>query len=92
MGHLMGQQGLHTNKKTGEVLAQGVQICPMCYKNFSSDDAWEKHYDRKKYPDPSCCQEPTSVGLIPFKNSRGATIYRLGRQGLTDCESNSNVI
>jgi hypothetical protein len=73
----MGYQGLHRNTRTGEVLAQDVQVCTMCWNNFSSDDAWEKHYDRKKYPDPSCCLEPTSVGLIPFKNSRGATIFRI---------------
>lgn len=76
----MGYQGLHRNKRTGEVLAQDVQVCTMCWKNFSSDDAWEKHYDRKKYPDPSCCLEPTTVGLIPFKNARGAIIYRIGKK------------
>ena len=37
----MGYHGLHINKLTGEVLAQDVQICTMCWKNFSSDDAWD---------------------------------------------------
>ena len=53
----MGYHGLHINKLTGEVLAQDVQICPTCYKNFSSDDAWEKHWDRKK-PKGFKCSNP----------------------------------
>ena len=76
----MGHHGLHKNKQTGELLAQDVQVCTMCWKNFSSDDAWERHFDRKKYPDPSCCLEPTSAGLVSFKNIRGATIYRIGKK------------
>ena len=74
----MAQQGLRTNKKTGEVLAQGVQICPMCYKNFSSDDAWEKHWDRKK-PRGIQCSHPEEVGLEGFTNTFGSTIYRTRR-------------
>jgi hypothetical protein len=77
MGQLMGYHGLHKNKQTGEVLAQDVQICTMCWKNFSSDDAWEKHFDREKYPDPNCCQAPETVGLVPFVNTRGSIIYRV---------------
>ncbi len=71
----MGYHGLHRNKLTGEVLAQDVQICPTCYKNFSSDDAWEKHWDRKK-PRGFQCQIPEEVGLVAFRNARGAIIYR----------------
>jgi hypothetical protein len=72
----MGYHGLHKNKMTDEVLAQDVQVCPVCYKNFSSDDAWEKHWDRKK-PRGIQCQTPEEVGLISFRNARGATIYRV---------------
>jgi hypothetical protein len=71
----MGYQGLHRNHKTGEVLAQNVQVCTMCWKNFSSDDAWEKHWDRKKISGKPC-MNPEEVGLVPFKNTQGATIYR----------------
>ena len=71
----MGYHGLHINKLTGEVLAQGVQICPTCHKNFSSDDAWEKHWDRKKLRGQQC-MSPEEVGLVAFNNSKGATIYR----------------
>ena len=74
----MGYHGLHKNKMTNEVLAQDVQICPTCYKNFSSDDAWEKHWDRKN-PRGHQCLSPSEVGLIPFQNSHGATIYRVIR-------------
>lgn len=70
----MGYQGLHRNSKTGEVLAQNVQVCPMCWKNFSSDDAWEKHWDRKK-PRGQQCLDPSEIGLKAFQNRKGATIY-----------------
>jgi hypothetical protein len=43
----MGHHGLHKNRQTGEVLAQDVQICTVCFRNFASDDAWEKHWERK---------------------------------------------
>jgi hypothetical protein len=72
----MGYHGLHRNKLTGEVLAQGVQICTKCWKNFSSDDAWEKHWDRKKSRGLQC-QSPESVGLLPHTNAAGATVYRV---------------
>jgi len=72
----MVQAGTHINTKTGEKLARNVQICPMCFRNFASDRAWEKHWDRKKFPDPSCCLEPESIGLKVLVNTFGAVIYR----------------
>lgn len=71
----MGYQGVHRNSKTGELLAQNVQVCPMCWKNFSSDDAWEKHWDRKKSRGQQCL-DPVAVGLLEFQNKSGSTIYR----------------
>jgi hypothetical protein len=71
----MGHHGLHKNRQTGEVLSQDVQICTMCWKNFSSDDAWEKHWDRKNSRGNQCLI-PEEVGLIPIHNVHGATIYR----------------
>jgi len=71
----MAQQGMHTNSKTGERLARNVQVCNMCFRNFASDRAWEKHWDRKKFPDPSCCQDPDTVGLRYKTNTEGSTIY-----------------
>jgi len=72
----MGYQGTHKNSVTGEKLAQNVQVCNMCFRNFASDRAWEKHWDRKKFPDPSCCLEPETVGLEEFTNTFGSIIYR----------------
>ena len=72
----MAQQGMHTNSKTGERLARNVQVCNMCFRNFASDRAWEKHWERKNFPDPSCCLEPETVGLKEFRNTFGARIYR----------------
>ena len=71
----MGQQGMHTNSKTGERLARNVQVCNMCFRNFASDRAWEKHWERKNFPDPSCCLEPETVGLRHKTNTEGSTIY-----------------
>ena len=72
----MGYQGTHKNSVTGEKLAQNVQVCNMCFRNFASDRAWEKHWERKNFPDSSCCLEPDAVGLKEFKNTFGSTIYR----------------
>jgi len=72
----MGYHGLHKNKITNEVLAQDVQICPSCWKNFSSDDAWEKHWDRKK-PKGFQCSKPEEIGLIGTTNTFGSIVYRM---------------
>ena len=72
----MTQQGMHRNEKTGELVARNVQVCTMCFRNFASDRAWEKHWERKNFPDPSCCLEPETVGLKEFRNTFGSTIYR----------------
>jgi len=71
----MGYHGLHRNDKSGEVLAQNVQVCTICWKNFSSDEAGEKHLDRKK-PRGQQCLDPVQVGLVAFQNKFGSTIYR----------------
>jgi hypothetical protein len=73
----MGYQGQHRNPKTGELLAQNVQVCTMCWKNFSSDDAWEKHWDRKKILGQQC-SSPQEVGLVEITNTKGAVVYRDG--------------
>ena len=71
----MTQQGMHRNKKTGELVARNVQVCTMCFRNFASDRAWEKHWDRKNFPDSSCCLDPEVVGLRIKTNTKGSTIY-----------------
>jgi len=76
MGYLMGYHGTHKNPITNEILARGVQICPTCYRNFASDDAWEKHWDRKNSRGQQCLN-PEVVGLISFTNTHSATIYRV---------------
>lgn len=76
----MGYQGTHKNKQTGEVLAQNVQICKGCSRNFASDDAWETHWERKNSRGNQCLN-PEEVGLIPFKNVHEATIYRTKPSG-----------
>jgi hypothetical protein len=71
----MTQAGLHRNKKTGEWVARNVQVCTMCFRNFASDRAWEKHWERKNFPDSSCCLDPTTVGLRHKTDTRGSMIY-----------------
>jgi hypothetical protein len=48
----------------------------MCFKNFASDKAANKHYVREKFPNPSYCLKPEEAGLKEFKNTFGSTIYR----------------
>jgi len=72
----MAYSRTHQNSKTGEVLAQNVQVCNLCFKNFASTRAADKHYVREKYPRQSYCLQPEKVGLEQFKNTFGATIYR----------------
>ena len=72
----MGYQGTHKDLLTGQMLAQDVQICTMCFRNFASDDAWEKHWERKNLRGNQCLN-PDEVGLISFQNAHGATIYRV---------------
>ena len=75
LGYVMAEAGTHYNRKTGELLSQNVQVCPMCYRNFASDRAWEKHWDRKK-PRGYQCLIPEEIGLVSLKNKKGATVYR----------------
>jgi hypothetical protein len=73
----MAYHGTHKNPMTGERLAQGTQVCTSCYKNFASDDAWEKHWERKNIRGNQCLN-PDGIGLISFRNTHGAVIYRDG--------------
>jgi hypothetical protein len=70
----MGYSGLRKDFEN-KYVAQNVQTCTMCGRNFSSDRAGNRHYKRYK-PWGERCQEPTSVGLVPFQNKHGATIWR----------------
>ena len=74
----MSQAGLHKDYK-GNYVAQNVQSCPRCEENFSSDRAANRHYKRKK-PLGERCQDPASVGLVPFQNKRGTTVWREPRK------------
>ena len=76
LGYVMAEAGTHYNRKTGEWLSQNVQVCPMCYRNFASNRAGDKHWDRKK-PRGHQCLIPEEVGLSSFTNAHGAIIYRI---------------
>lgn len=59
----------------GKWLSQNVQRCHGCGRNFKSDRAGDKHYDRS-FPHGHRCNEPEAVGLVSYQNAYGATIWK----------------
>ena len=64
----------HKNPKTGEVLAGQVEVCPACYRNFSSTRAGDEH--RATREGKRVCLNPEEIGLELTVNSYGSLIYR----------------
>jgi hypothetical protein len=64
----------HRNPYTGEVLANAVEVCTACHKNFASTRAGDKH--RVTRNGSRVCLDPSSVGLELITNSYGSMIYR----------------
>jgi hypothetical protein len=64
----------HKNPKTGEVLAGQVEVCPACYRNFSSTRAGDEH--RATQDGKRVCLNPEEIGLELTVNSHGSLIYR----------------
>jgi len=66
----------HRNKKTGDLLRHIEQVCPVCFENFKTTEAGDKHrignfgIDRR-------CANPSEVGLVQTKNRFGTSIWRL---------------
>jgi len=65
----------HRNRYTGEILANAVEVCPACHRNFASTRAGDKH--RVTIEGKRVCISPIESGLEPFTNKHGATIYRV---------------
>lgn len=65
----------HTNRYTGERLANAVEVCPACRLNFASTSAGDKHRDWTT--GRGVCLEPSLAGLEPFLNTYGAMLWRV---------------
>jgi len=76
----MSHDGLRKDVED-KYVARNIQTCGLCKKNFSSDRAASRHYKREK-PHGERCQEPETVGLVPFQNKYGATIWREKRRAV----------
>lgn len=69
----------HRNPRTGEVVAQGVEICTACWRNFASTHAGDKH--RAILEGVRTCIDPVKIGLEGHVNSHGATVYKWPSKG-----------
>jgi uncharacterized C2H2 Zn-finger protein len=74
----MTQAGRHKDDE-GKWLSQNVLRCRRCGRNFKSDKAADKHYDRT-LPHGHRCKEPEVVGLVSYQNTYGATIWKEKRR------------
>lgn len=69
-----------TNPYTGEVLANAIEVCCACKRNFASTKAGDQH--RKTVEGVRVCVEPTEAGLELITNSYGSMIYRRPVKGV----------
>ena len=65
----------HRNRRTGDLLNNGEQVCPECFENFATTEAGDLHrvgefgFDRE-------CAKPSSVGLISIENIFSTLVWR----------------
>lgn len=59
----------HKNKWTGEELAQSVEVCSGCHKNFLDTPSGDAH--RKNF----ACLTPIQANLKALTNQFGSIIY-----------------
>lgn len=64
----------HRNRYTGEVIANAVEVCPACHRNFASTRAGDEH--RITLNGKRVCADPAEIGLELTVNRWGALIYR----------------
>lgn len=64
----------HRNRYTGEVIANAVEVCPSCHRNFASTRAGDQH--RATLNGRRVCLEPSEAGLELTVNRWGALVYR----------------
>lgn len=64
----------HRNRYTGEVIANAVEVCSVCHRNFASTRAGDEH--RVITNGKRVCADPLEVGLELTVNRWGALVYR----------------
>lgn len=65
----------HTNKFTGEKLDTMQGVCSGCYRNFSSDTAFDRH--RRGPYSARECLDPAEIGLVRRENRYGSPVWGL---------------
>ena len=65
----------HRNLKTQELLRNIEQVCPVCFQNFASTGAGDKHRVREIGTPERRCAEPSSVGLVMKLNNFGTKVW-----------------
>ena len=70
----------HRNRYTGEVIANAVEVCSVCHRNFASTRAGDEH--RVIQNGKRVCADPLEVGLELTVNRWGALVYRRPVKGV----------
>jgi hypothetical protein len=65
----------HRNLKTQELLRNIEQVCPVCFENFASTGAGDKHRIGEIGTPERRCAEPSSVGLVMKLNNFGTKVW-----------------
>ena len=65
----------HCNSKTNELLRNIEQVCPVCFENFASNGAGDKHRVGEIGTPERRCAEPSTVGLVLKKNKYGTLVW-----------------
>jgi hypothetical protein len=70
----------HTNRFTGEVIANAVEVCSNCHRNFASTRAGDEH--RVTANGKRTCLDPLEIGLEITVNKWGSVVYRRPVKGV----------
>ena len=68
---------VHRNRATNEIVSSSIQICNVCFQNFASTRAGDRHRKGKYNLDKRQCLTGDEAGLEMTVNSFGATVYRI---------------
>jgi hypothetical protein len=72
-------QPSHHNLKTGKELKNVEQVCPVCFQNFASTGAGDKHRVGEIGTPERRCAEPAKVGLVTKLNKFGTNVWEIKR-------------
>lgn len=65
----------HRNSKTGQILENGQQVCPVCFENFNSTEAGDMHRNGD-FGSQRRCLDPADAGLVPIQNKYKTIVWR----------------